>query len=49
MYMEQEDRRRLVVPTLLRQRILRECHDIPSVGHVGIPRTLELLERSYHW
>ena len=49
LYMEQDDRRRLVVPTSLRQRILRECHDIPSVGHVGIRRTLELLERSYHW
>ena len=36
LYMQQEDRRRLVVPTSLRQRILRECHDIPSVGHVGI-------------
>ena len=33
----------------MRQRILWECHDIPSVGHVGIRRTLELLERSYHW
>ena len=48
LYMQQEDRRRLVVPTSLRQRILRECHDIPSVGHVGIRRTLKLLERSYH-
>ena len=46
--MQQDDQRRLVVPTSLRQRILRECHDIPSVGHVGIRRTLELLERSYH-
>ena len=49
LYMQQENRRRLVVPTSLRQRILRECHDIPSVGHVGIHRTMELLERSYHW
>ena len=39
----------LVVHTSIRQRILRECHDIPSVGHVGIRWTLELLERSYHW
>ena len=47
LYME-HDRQRLVVPASLRQRILRECHDIPSIGHVGIRRTLELLERSYH-
>ena len=49
LYMQQEDRRRLVVPTSLRQRILRECHDISSVGHVGIRTTLELLECLYHW
>ena len=30
------DQRKLVVPTSLRQRILRECHDVLSVGHVGI-------------
>ena len=46
---EHGEQKRLVVPTLLQQRILRECHDVPSVGHVGIRRTLELLERSYHW
>ena len=46
---QHREQKRLVVPTSLRQRILRECHDVPSVGHVGIRRTLELLERSYHW
>ena len=49
LYIQLKERQRLVVPTSLRQRILRECHDVPSVGHVGIRRTLELLERSYHW
>ena len=43
------EQKRLVVPTSLRQQILRECHDVPSVGHMSIRRTLELLERSYHW
>ena len=43
------EQKRLVVPTTLRQRILRECHDVPSVGHVGIRQKLKLLERSYHW
>ena len=46
---QKDDQRKLVVPTTLRQRILRECHDVPSVGHVGIRRTMELLERAYHW
>ena len=30
------EQRKLVVPTSLQQWILRECHDVPSVGHVGI-------------
>ena len=29
--------------------MLRECHDVPSVGHVGIRRTLELVQRQWHW
>ena len=28
---------------------MRECHDVPSVGHVGMRRTLELVARQYHW
>ena len=49
LFTQKDDQRKLVVPTSLRQRILRECHDIPSVGHVGIRRTVELLDRMYHW
>ena len=49
LYLQQDGRQKLVVPTSLRQRILRECHDIPSVGHVGIRRTVELLNRTYYW
>ena len=37
--------RKLVVPTSLSQSVLRECHDIPMVGHVGMRRTLELVDR----
>ena len=29
--------------------MLHECHDVPSVGHVGIRRTLELVQRQWHW
>ena len=28
---------------------MRECHDVPSVGHVGMRRTLELIARQHHW
>ena len=28
---------------------MRENHDVPSVAHVGMRRTLELLDRHFHW
>ena len=28
---------------------MRENHDVPSVGHVGMRRTLELVDRHFHW
>ena len=40
---------KLVVPRSLRQQIMRENHDVPSVGHVGMRRTLELVDRHFHW
>ena len=40
-----DNRQCLVVPVSFRQRIMRECHDVPSVGHVGMRRTLELVAR----
>ena len=40
-----DNRQCLVVPVSLRQRIMRECHNVPSAGHVGMRRTLELVAR----
>ena len=40
---------KIVVPTSLRQHILRECHDSPTAGHVGMHRTLEQVDRQFHW
>ena len=40
---------KLVVPRSLRQQIMRENHDVPSVGHVGMHKTLELVDRHFHW
>ena len=28
---------------------MRENHDVPSVGHVGMHRTLELVDKHFHW
>jgi hypothetical protein len=46
---KKQGQEKIVVPTSLRQKILRECHDVPSVGHVGMRRTLELTDRQFHW
>ena len=46
---KQGDLQKLVVPWSLRQQIMRENHDVPSVGHVRIRRTLELVDRYFHW
>ena len=42
---------RLVIPAQgsLRQELLRRHHDDPRAGHGGSARTLELLQRNYHW
>ena len=46
---KQGDLQKLVVPRSLQQQILRENHNVPSVGLVGMRRTLELVDRYFHW
>ena len=29
--------------------MLRKCHDVPFVGHIGVRRTLELVQLQWHW
>lgn len=33
----------------VRTRVIEACHDVPSAGHPGRAKTLDLLARSYHW
>jgi RNase H-like domain found in reverse transcriptase/Integrase zinc binding domain/Chromo (CHRromatin Organisation MOdifier) domain/Integrase core domain len=40
---------RLVVPDVLRESVLRACHDVISAGHPGVNRTLKLIEGSFWW
>ena len=40
---------KIVVPKSLRQKILKECHDSPPVGHVGMRSTLEHVDSQFHW
>jgi hypothetical protein len=44
-------RGRLMIPENdeLKVKILRETHDAPAAGHPGRARTLELIQRNYHW
>ena len=46
---KQSDLQKLVVPRSLQQQIMREKHNVPSMGHVGMHRTLELVDRHFHW
>ena len=42
-------RQKIIVPKSLRQQILKECHDVPFTSHVGMRKTLELVDRQFHW
>ena len=39
----------MMVPHELRQKILVENHDVPTTGHVGINRRVDLIKRNYSW
>ena len=40
---------KLCVPAGERIRVLREAHDDPTAGHLGIAKTLSRLARYYYW
>ena len=46
---EVPDRRRLVVPAHLRQRIVDENHDPIFAGHFSVKKLLGKLKRVYYW
>ena len=43
----EDDKRRPIVPQEMRQKILQENHGVPTVGHVGIQRTVDLVKWTY--
>ena len=43
----EDNKQRLVVPQEMRQKILQENHDVPTIEHVGIQRTVDLVKRTY--
>ena len=45
---QRDDRQFLMVPLSLRQRIMRECHYVLIMGHVGIFMKMELVSWHYY-
>lgn len=40
---------KLCVPQPLRNRVLRENHDAPTAGHLGIAKTIARISQNYYW
>ena len=40
---------KIIVPRSLRQNILKECHNVPFTSHMGMRKTLELVDWQFHW
>ena len=42
---------RLYVPndSTLKMQVLRECHDTPTSGHLGVAKTIDLVKRHFYW
>lgn len=45
------DGQRIVIPgdPILRTKLISECHDTPTSGHMGVAKTLKLLARHFYW
>ena len=39
----------IVVPTLLRAKLLHIAHAIPAAGHLGVAKTKARLQRHFYW
>ena len=39
----------MLVPRSLRQDIIKEHHDIPLIGHVGVHRIVDHIKRALWW
>uniref|UniRef100_A0A1Y1LV10 RNA-directed DNA polymerase n=1 Tax=Photinus pyralis TaxID=7054 RepID=A0A1Y1LV10_PHOPY len=40
---------KLCVPTNQRARVLKECHDDPTAGHLGVSKTISRVFQNYYW
>ncbi|KAB0790294.1 hypothetical protein PPYR_15365, partial [Photinus pyralis] len=40
---------KLCVPKHQRSRVLKECHDQPTAGHLGVAKTISRVFQNYYW
>lgn len=40
---------KLVIPKEYRESVLRECHDRPTAGHLGVYKTIHRVSSLYYW
>ena len=48
-YLGESDRLYVPADAALRTRLLHECHDAPTAGHLGKDKTLEQVKRRFYW
>lgn len=48
-YLGNSDRLYIPADAALRTRLLHECHDAPTAGHLGKDKTLEQVKRRFYW
>ena len=49
LYWHDKHGKRLCVPRDLRKALLKEAHNVPIMGHMGVDRTFNMLSREYYW
>ena len=49
LYKVMDDEQLMMVPHELRQKILVENHNVPTTGHMGINRIVDLIKCNYWW
>ena len=45
----QDGHEQMLVPRPLRQDIMKEHHDVPLIGHVGVHQTVDHIKRTFWW
>ena len=46
--LNKEENWKLVIPEELRERVIRDAHSSPSMGHFGIEKTFDRVARDYY-